>query len=504
MKVKTILVSTMVASALATTAGATTQSTTLAQMQQQLNALQSQVAQMNPSPTVVSKKSPKIGSKKSHLASSDSSYLKSESSILGNSVVLAPFTSKPTFYSGGRLVVNAPSINEDAKLLYRRFLGEDRSGLSADHPRLVLSGKVESEATYTNPYTGRYTSDLNLSGVELDAFAEVSQWVNGFMAFSYDNTAATNNNTMVGNSNRRINNSRIYLDKGFITIGNFHQSGVYGSVGQLVVPFGRYGSSMIASPLTEAIGKTKARAVTLSYITGTPDQHKMTPYIHTFVFKGDTRYGSRPNTIKNYGTDVGMFLSGSHYNGDVGLGYLNNMADSNGAQDNGRATGFMGFDQSSSSGNSSENIVHRVGATDLHGSVGYGSWSGIAEYVTSLQRFALTDMTYDGHRAKPNALNLEGAYAFTFFNLPSSVALGYGFSRQALALNIPYQRYTAAWSVTCLKVIVLTLEARHDINYSKNDTATGRVSATTTASAVTANQLGRTDNALTARIGVYF
>ena len=36
---------------------------------------------------------------------------------LGNTVVTAPYTGRPTFNTGGQLLVNAPSINEEVKLL---------------------------------------------------------------------------------------------------------------------------------------------------------------------------------------------------------------------------------------------------------------------------------------------------------------------------------------------------------------------------------------------------
>ena len=66
-----------------------------------------------------------------------------------------------------------------------------------------------------------------------------------------------------GTSPRRISNSRVFLDRGFIIIGNFNRSPIYGSLGQMYVPFGRYGSNMISLPLTYFIGKTKARAISV-------------------------------------------------------------------------------------------------------------------------------------------------------------------------------------------------------------------------------------------------
>ncbi len=418
-------------------------------------------------------------------------------------VVVAPFTSQPTYYSGGQLVVSAPSVNEDAKLLYRRFLNEGqylRAHVATPHkPRLVLSGKVEGLASYDKPYSGRYSNDIDLYGAELDTFAEITPWVNGFIALAYSKDPATFAAGTVGN-NRRVDNSRVYVDKGFLTIGNFARSGAYGSIGQFYVPFGRYSSMMIDSPLTSVIGETKARAISLNYISN-PKSHLITPYAHVFAFKGDTKYGSHNNIVKNGGVDIGSWFGTNHVNGDLGGGYLVNIADANSAQNNARGVGFMGFEQTSGA---SEAITHGVGGLDVHGNFVYGPFSLIGEYVTAIQSYAATDMSYNGHGAKPSAGEGQAVYTFKVFNMPSSVAAGYEFSRQALAYNVPAQRYLAAWSLTFLENTIFTLEVRHDKNYGKSDTAMGSSGVGTTASAFTANQLGKTNDAVLARVGVYF
>lgn len=485
----------------------------LQHMEKQLIALQDQVAQLEKehSKAPVKKTSQRIQRKS--VAAKDSGQTQPVSSSFKNylksqgSVVVAPFTSKPTYYSGGQLVIAAPSVSEDEKLLYRRLLNENqylRAGLETpEKPRLVLSGKVEGLASYSKPYSGRYNSDIDLYGAELDTLAEITPWVNGFLALAYTNNPSTFSSTMTG-SNRRIDNSRIYVDKGFLTIGNFAESGFYGSIGQFYVPFGRYDSVMIDSPLTSVIGEVKARAISFNYISSDPRTHLVTPYAHIYVFKGDTKYGNHNNIVKNGGVDFGSWFGTEQVNGNLGAGYIVNIADANSAQDNGRGAGFMGFEQTAA-GPSSENIVHGVGGLDAHGNFAYGPWSLIAEYLTAIQKYALVDMSYNGHGARPSALNTEAIYTFTVFNMPSSFGVGYGLSQQALAYNIPHQRYIAAWSLTFLENTIFTLEARHDINYGKGDTATGNAGpGAVPVSAVTAGQLGKVNNAILARVGVYF
>lgn len=475
----------------------------LQRMQTQINGLQKQVKRME---TKLSSKKAAQGevTPSTDISASDTqgilqSSLPTQETFekhLGDSVVIAPFVNKPTFYSGGQLVVNAPSINEDMKLLLRRYLNEIallKNGKDGNipSPRLVLSGKLEAQAIGTSPYYNPYSTDIDLSGAELDTLAEVTPWVNAFLALAYDNNPT---NYSRGLDNRRTSNSRIYLDKGFITIGNFHQSSFYGSIGQMFVPFGRYESSMISSPLTKFIGKTKARAISISYVSQPKDNH-ITPYARVFGFKGDTKTGN-DNLAKQYGADAGLWYGNSTWNGDMGASYIANLADAEGMQDNGvgTITSFRGYDRSDV-----QNLSHYVPGVSVHTNLAYTQYNLIAEYVTALTQFGQNNMTFNTHGAKPSALNVEGAYSFTLYRHPSTFGLGYGLSNQALALNIPQQRYSAVFATTFLTNTTFSLEYRYDKNYGKNDVATGGNLA-----GYDEKALGKHDNVITAEIGVYF
>jgi len=459
----------------------------LARMQRQLNQLQSEMGDLKG----------KVKRAKLKTVSKDVKQLKEENIFhrLGDSVVIAPFTEQPTFYSGGQLVVNAPSINTDAKLLYRRYLDQQKF-LKANlplpaNPRLVLSGSVTGQAIVSNPYAGAHSTDINLSGAELDAFAELTDWVNGFISMTYDDSLADT-------SNRRVSNSNIHLDKGFITIGNFRASSFYGSIGQMYVPFGRYASNMISSPLTKYIGKTKGRAISLSYAAA-PWEMKYAPYATVFLAKGDSKYGNS-NLAKQFGVDTGVRFGSDAINSSVGVSYISNIADSDGMQDNGQSSNFRGFDKTSSGLVSDpERLVHRVGGASIHATIALKKFTLLAEYVTALQEFSASNMTFNSHGAKPRAFNAELAYTFALWKLPTTAAVGYGMSRQALALNIPTRRYIASIQTTILKNTIASLEYRHDINYNRSDAATGQGIDATTSS-----DLGRADNAVTAQLAVYF
>jgi hypothetical protein len=403
----------------------------------------------------------------------------------GSSVVIAPFTSTPTYSNGHQLIVNAPSILEDEKLLTRSKQAKaemKERGIKPAYPTLVFSGSLEGVAQYINPYRGHGTSDIDLGTAQLDSFISFSPWVSGFMAMKYD--SATNTT-----SANRVDNSRFYLDKGFITIGNLAKSPFYGSIGQFYVPFGRYSSGMIDLPLTTFIGKSKARAIMFGF---KPDGSNR-PYAEIFGFKGASK--SNGNRVDDFGADAGYDFSVHNVNGEVGVSAINTIADGKGFQSNGRSSGFQGFNSSSTA----EDLKHNVPGVDVHGSVNLGSFGLIGEYVTATRRFDSTDLTFKTHGARPSAFNLEGSYSLYAFSHPSSVGLEYGFSREALGLNLPRTRLGAYAEMAIQKYTILTLEYRHDINYGKRDTATGN-----TLTAYTASDLGRSSNAVIAQLGVYF
>lgn len=406
---------------------------------------------------------------------------------LQSRVSIAPYTGIPTYFDGSELIVNAPTINEDAKLLRRRsnhILALQQAGYPIPpNPRLVFSGGMQGIAQYTKPYTGGYNSDIDLTQAELDSFGQISHWVQMFMAMTYDN--APNNNT----SANRVDNSRFYLDRGFITIGNFLKSPVYGSIGQMYVPFGRYSSPMISSPLTEFIGKTRARAISLGY---RPDG--TTPYAEAFVFHGAANDNGR---INNVGADTGYKFKFNKFNGDLGVSGIGDIADALGMQGTSSTSGFTGFNSSSTN----EHLEHPVPGADIHTVLGYGSFTLITEFVTATHAFSRENMTFNARGAKPSALDSELTYSFNMLSKPSSFTLDYGMTKQALALNLPRERLGASFAMAFLRHTIGTLEYRHDINYSTGTVATGQNEAS---SASSATQLGKNDNVVTAQLGVYF
>lgn len=416
-------------------------------------------------------------------------------------VSTGPYIGVPYIYSGGDLVINSPSVNQDVALLnirkaIRKKLSALGRGDEADHAHLLLSGIVEGAASYQRPGVGSVQTSIDLSSAELDGYIlGPSNWTSGLIAFSYDDANGVSEGSL--NNNARNQNSRIYLNKAFITIGDFSKTPFYGTIGQMYVPFGTYSSSMISSPLTKAVGRTKARAIVVGY-----QQQSETNAFYTsgYVFKGDSYVGAT-NRVNNGGINLGYRYSVGRIHGDVGAGVIANISDAGGMQNNGNSgSQFGGF---GANGNGNENIAHRVPAMDFRGLFSIGDHLDfLAEYIGAINSFSKSDMMMNTHGAKPQALNAEAAYTFTAFEHPSSVAIAYGKSKDALALGIPAQRYSLGLNTSWWKDTLQSLEFRHDVNYAAGNYATGTMTNTTPQTNITG--AGKPDNIVTAQIDIYF
>jgi hypothetical protein len=411
----------------------------------------------------------------------------------GTSVVTGPFTEKPTHYDGSQLLINTPSINGDVKLLRRR-VAENKArakyGLPPiTKPHLVLSGSVQAIAQAAKPYSGKTSSDIDLTTAQMDFFAEVDPWVSGFMSFAYDNDP----NSLSAN---RIDNSKVALDEGYITIGNLEKSSFYGSVGQMDLPFGRYSSSMVSDPVTEFVGKTKARAIVVGYHPYANDM----PFGEAYVFHSASNNSN--DRINGFGFQGGYKFQLEKTTGTIGAGFINNIADAEGFQSTGYGDGyFKGFNTSSAY----EAIDQGVPGLDLHASFGFGPLIFLTEYVTAMRRFSSNNLTFDndgvlnGPGARPAAFNAEATYLFKWLGKPMTFTLNYASTHQALGINLPRQRYGATYQVTLTKDMILDLELLHNINYGKSARATGEGLP-----AYVAKELGHGSNTLTAQLGIYF
>lgn len=403
-------------------------------------------------------------------------------------VSTGPYVGVPIQYSGSYLIINSPNVNTDLQLLsIRKSIMQQYALMGITHKppfhsHLLLSGLIEGQANYANIGGQPSRSNIDVTASTIDFFVlGPSDWLLGFVELGYDN-ALPNSGSFA------VSNSRVFVNKAFVTFGDLLKSPIYGTYGQYYVPFGTYSSVMISDTLPKLLARTKERAITLGFM----QQEKNSFYGAMYIFRGDSHAAS-VSKINNGGINAGYRFDVGGVNANLGGGVIANLADSGGMQ---FGTGFQNYEQ----------LTHRVPAYNFHGVMNVGEhWSFIAEYVTASTSFNPNDMSFNGRGAKPSAYDLEAAYSFYIFgDKPSSIALGYAKTREALAMGIPLTRTSAAMTTSLRRNTLQSIEFRRDVNYAANDSGNGPVGAGSGCTSATCSASGKTDYVVTAQFDYYF
>lgn len=404
----------------------------------------------------------------------------------------APYPGIPTTFSGSELIGAYPYINTDLLLQEQRLKSSQYYQTyhltPPDYFQVRMGGRIQLRAYDNLTFAQQELTDIYVYKAEVYSELLINSWLTGFMAVAYDpNTSAP------GVSDpERTNNSRIFLDRGFITWGNLDRNPLYFTVGQFWAPFGVYNKPMVTPPLTSLMSKTKIRSALMGYA-----DHGL--YAQTYLYRGNTVTGTN-STDNQGGLDAGYRGRYKKIVWDVGSEYITNIADSDGMQ---KVTGgscssgaaFGGFGACAAA----EKLVHSVPALDFHGKFDLGPFGLIVEWIGAQRAFDPENMSFDGHGAKPQALDAEATYHFSLLNRPSAWSIGYGETQQALALNLAAQRYVTNFSISIWKQTVEKLEFKHELNYPDGSTATGQNAASTNV-----GHLGQSSDTVTAEFSVFF
>lgn len=376
------------------------------------------------------------------------------------------------------LMVKWSSMNEDLVILKTRQKMDNyaiENGIQIpERPVIALSGYVEGQLAHKSN-DKKY--DIDLSGAELDIIGEAAPWATGTMISTYDSAASPDG--------KNISNSKLRIDRAFLTIGQLNKFPVYLTIGQIFAPFGSYSSHMINDPSTKVLGRTKDRMIILGYSQGGFSAQ-------AYGFSGDTHVGPKKNTFDHAGFNADYGYSKDKFQVKVGASIIGNLAESDDMQKNVFA--------SKDSKDTSENITSRVCGLDGRIKLGYAPFALFAEYVGAAKRFDYNDLGFNGVGAKPQAINIEGSVEFEIKGKPNNFAVGYGQTWQALALNLPRNTFFAEYDIAIFKNAIIGIEYKHDINYGAKDKGSSNALKQSEVPVIG----GRHSNTVTASLGVYF
>lgn len=412
--------------------------------------------------------------------------------VAGTPVVTSPYLGSRPAFDGSDYIVNISSINRDIRLMQQRrrlYRAYHNIGYPIpERPIIAISGKTEPVGMMNSNYVGGTKADLTLGTSELDVAAALNQNVEAYIAVAYDSSPPD-----VG---PRINNSSFDLNLGFVNIGNLDKTPFYFTAGQLYVPFGRYSSSMISAPLTLNMARTKTRP----FILGYKSQEDSGLFAATYIYRSDTTLGKSGIG----GVNAGYTFVTGQISGEVGASYISSVADAAGMQNTVANPGTFGGFGSLLNGNEA---VRKTPAVDIYGNMAYERFNFAAEWVSTIEAFRVQDLSFN-HRgaqprgAQPQALQTEIDMTFRAFNRPSSIGVGYQWTKDALALNLPQQRFIGVFNISIWKDTVESIEYRHDLDYGANQSANG--AAPPGFENLPTLGTGGASDTLSAQIGVYF
>ncbi len=411
-------------------------------------------------------------------------------------VSTSPYVAQQTAFDASDIWSQQSTMNEDLFLLqYKQQLEHSLEKVNRtlnQRPILEISGAIEADAIQTfNSFTSDTgNGDINLNTAELDFNAMVSRWATAFMSLEFDSSPPETGN--------RVQNSRLYLSRGFATIGDLDVFPIYFTAGQMYLPFGRYSSNMITAPLTLSLARVNDRAALLGY-------YHDGLYASLYVYPGIDA-NATDTVFHAGGVNAGYkFMPIPQLNVNLGAGLISDMTDSQGIGNTGASfPQFPGFTNVPNIPNVSSNqypFVHTVPGGDVHAELSYGPWSLAAEFISATRSFDNQDLTFNGDGATPKASHLELSRNFLMVNQNYTAGVAFGHSWESVGLNLPEQSYIGYLRTSFWKNTVEALEFRHDIDYSTDDTST----ASTRFNGGYFNQgTGKSRDMLLAQLGVYF
>lgn len=410
-------------------------------------------------------------------------------------VSTSPYVAQQTAYDASDIWSQQSSMNEDLFLLqYKQQLEHNLEKVNVSlnqRPILEISGAIEGMALQTfNSFTNDSgNGDINLNTAELDFNAMASRWATAFMSIEFDSAPPQTGN--------RVINSRLYLSRGFATIGNLDSEPFYFTIGQMYLPFGRYSSNMVTAPLTLSLARVNDRAALLGY-------YHDGVYASLYVYPGIDA-NATDTVFHAGGANLGYkFVPVSILNVNIGAGIISDMTDSQGIGNTGAAAPqFPGFTNIGGIPNVGANqypFGHTVPGADIHTELSYGTWSLAAEFLSATREFASQDLTFNGNGAEPKASHIELSHNFMIENYNVTAGLAYGRSWESVGLNLPQQSFIGYLRTSFWKNTIEALEFRHDQDYSSDDNST----AATNFGAFSNQGTGKGRDMLLAQLGVYF
>lgn len=315
---------------------------------------------------------------------------------------------------------------------------------TAWYRQIEVGGLVEVEAGYHSPYEGDSESDIVLATFELGISSRLGDWVEAGGTLLYEE-----------------DDSGLDVDIAYVTLSNLEKAPLFLTAGQVYVPFGAYETNMVSDPLTLEIGETRETALQAGFIAKGFNGS-------LYVFNGDNNEDG-DERIASWGANLAYAQETDALSWAAGLGYISDIGDSDALQD------VIGDNLGG------QDISDNVPAWTANIGLIAGPFNLIGEYLGASKSFDSAALPWRLNGAEPKAWNLEAGYSFELMGKSMIAAVAYQGSREALALELPRERWLLGLSIDILDNTALSFEWARDKDYSANDGGSGESADTLTA-----------------------
>lgn len=306
-----------------------------------------------------------------------------------------------------------------------------------------IGGLIELEAFNKEDFNQSETSDISLATVEVALDVHLTDWSHGRLVFLYEEG----------------DDEHLLVDEGTVTLGNMELFPVAITVGKKYLPFGSYLTSMISDPLSLTLGEISDSAIQTDFQISSL-------YGSAYIFNGDINVSGKDDKIDSYGVTFGFADVIGDLSYDISMDWINNIGD----------TDSIGEYLINSSNDEIDEYVEGFSA---HMLMAYGSFNFFAEYVSALQSFDSSEISFRGEGARPRAWGGEIGYNTILLNKDTLFSIGYQASREAISLDMPEKRFLASARFSLLTNTSLALEYTHDEDYGSEDGGTDETADTT-------------------------
>ncbi|MCK5540977.1 MAG: LbtU family siderophore porin [Deltaproteobacteria bacterium] len=298
---------------------------------------------------------------------------------------------------------------------------------------LRIGGVVEVEIGFSEDYNDNNESDIVLATITLDIDIDLHKYVKAHILLLWEED----------------DTEPVDLDEAYILLGNTEHFPLYLQIGKLYLPFGNFESHMISDPLTLGLGESRESAVILGI-----DFNGL--HASAYAFNGDINENRDDDEIKCFGLNAGYAFENETFNFDIGAGWINSIADSDGLTD-----ALPG------------DIKNYVAGVTAHAIFFWQGLTLIGEYLGATDEFEVSELNFKGSGAEPKTWNIELGYTFEISGHETVIALAYQGSDEALALELPEERYLGSFGVGLADGLSLVVEYAHDEDYDEKDGGTG-------------------------------